>query len=204
MQKEKQTAFSLVETLVAITILLLVIVGPMAISTASSRSTSFGNEQAVAFLLAQEGVELIQKARDDLVLQHPRFNGSNGDPWSDFRRETGAPSASVFRNCYQATGCATHMRRTLYGDLYTVASRLPACSSIDTCRLYFDSSPNERARYTHVVTSEPTPYTRVIRMTKIGTDEVKVVSTVTWRSGFSRDQQSVSVETSLFNVYGLP
>jgi hypothetical protein len=44
----------------------------------------------------------------------------------------------------------------------------------------------------------------VIRMTKIGTDEVKVVSTVTWRSGFSRDQQSVSVETSLFNVYGLP
>lgn len=203
-KKELQSGFSLVETLVAITILLLVIVGPMAISRNSAQSTSFGNEQAIAFLLAQEGAELMQRARDDLILQHPNFNGTNGDPWSDFRRETGPASGSVFRNCYQTTGCATHPLTDGHGTLYTVASRLPSCSSVDTCRLYYDETPNRRSRYTHVVTSEPTPFTRIIRLTKIGADEVQVVSTVTWRSGFSRDQQSVSVETSLFNVYGLP
>jgi Tfp pilus assembly protein PilV len=202
--KHSQFGFSLVETLVAITILLMVIVGPMAISTASSKSTSFGNEQAVAFMLAQEGAELMQRARDDLILQHTDFNGSNIDPWADFRRETGAASASVFRNCYQSTGCGTHILTDSHGTLYTVAQRLLSCASPDACKLYLESNPNRRARYTHVATAESTPYLRVIKMTKINADEVRVVSTVTWRSGFSREQQSVSVETSLFNVYGLP
>lgn len=66
----KQSGFSLVETLVAITILLVVIIGPMTISSSAAKSTSFASEQVTAFFLAQEGAELIEKARNDLLLEH--------------------------------------------------------------------------------------------------------------------------------------
>lgn len=49
------------ETLVAITILLIVVVGPMKIIISASNSTSFSGEQVVAFFLAQEGAEIAQK-----------------------------------------------------------------------------------------------------------------------------------------------
>jgi len=65
----KQAGFSLVETLVSISILLLVIVGPMTITSRTAKSATFASEQVQAFFLAQEGVELAQKARSDLVLR---------------------------------------------------------------------------------------------------------------------------------------
>ena len=65
----KQSGFSLIETLVSISILLIVIVGPMSISNNSAKGSSFSNEQVTAFFLAQEGAELAQKGRDDLVIK---------------------------------------------------------------------------------------------------------------------------------------
>ena len=55
--QDKQKGFSLVETLVAISILLIVIVGPMTISMSTAKSSSFASEQVQAFFLAQEGLE---------------------------------------------------------------------------------------------------------------------------------------------------
>jgi prepilin-type N-terminal cleavage/methylation domain-containing protein len=53
----QQSGFSLVETLVAISLLLIMIVGPMAISAKTAKSTSFASEQVQAFFLAQEGLD---------------------------------------------------------------------------------------------------------------------------------------------------
>jgi type II secretory pathway pseudopilin PulG len=61
--------FSLVETLVATSILLLVVVGPLAISSRTAKSSTFATEQLTAYLLAQEGLELAEKARGDSILQ---------------------------------------------------------------------------------------------------------------------------------------
>jgi hypothetical protein len=47
-----------------------------------------------------------------------------------------------------------------------------------------------------------TIYTRKIRLQVVSANEVSVTSTVSWRSGFSRDEQQVVVQNSLFNVYG--
>lgn len=80
--RNTQSGFSLVETLVAITILLIVISGPLAISTSTARSTSFSSEQVEAFFLAQEGAELAQKIRDDLLLA--AFLTDPQDGWDDF------------------------------------------------------------------------------------------------------------------------
>jgi len=187
--KKSQSGFSLVETLVAITILLIVVVGPMAISTSTARSTSFSSEQVQAFFLAQEGVEIIHAYRDDFLLSG---SGSLEQGWVDFR------DAPNLTNCaLPGNRCGVELVTNTTGDLVSPIS----CIS-GACRLYYDDSAGSRARFTHTDTGVDTKFTRLIGIEEIGVNEVKVESTVTWRSGNLREEQSVSVETHLFNVYG--
>jgi prepilin-type N-terminal cleavage/methylation domain-containing protein len=194
-----QLGFSLIETLVAVTILLIVIVGPLSISTMSARSSSYSSEQVVAFFLAQEGIELVQKARDDLLI--PYFNSSNPDPWVDFTRTSAGGS---YRRCYvsfNADGCGLTINTDTTGTLITPID----CDNTGVaCRLYYnDDAGNIRSRYTHTVAGhEATPFTRRIYLELVGTDEVRVRSVVTWRTGSLRTEQQVSVESRLFNIYG--
>ncbi len=192
-----EKGFSLVETLVAITILLLVIIGPMTISSRTAQSTSFSSEQVIAFFLAQEGAELAQKARDDLLLR--QFLSSN-DPlylnnyWSIFSNQNGA-----YRECYEPAGCGLEITGNNSGSLITPLD----CGTFDLCRLYLDESAgNIRSHYTHTSTAgDPTIFTRKIFFDWDGIDQVKVTSQVTWQSGVTADDQEVAVETYLFNIY---
>ena len=120
--KHSQSGFSLVETLVAITILLIIIVGPMTITSQSARSTSFSSEQVVAFFLAQEGLELMQKERDEYYNLHFRNETANPTPWSDFL------SSSIYTTC--VSGCGPYLEA---GSNELV--RVVSCTD-GPCRLY--------------------------------------------------------------------
>lgn len=191
-----QSGFSLIETLVAISILLLVMIGPMTISSSAARSTSFSSEQVTAFFLAQEGAELAQKIRDDLILTHTLFKGTNPSPWADFTTIN-----ATYQNCYNASrGCGFTINAVQTGTVNIIN-----CGSSQTaCALYLDTTTNNlRSKFTHTVgTNKSTPFTRKIYFTRVNANEVKVISRVTWRSGNLRQEQKVEVETQLFNVYG--
>ncbi len=195
--------FSLIETLVAISILLIVMMGPITISSSAARSTSFSSEQVTAFFLAQEGAELAQKARDDLVIL--QFVDSNPDPavftplsaspWTTFINTTG-----TYQSCYSTNGCGLTVSNSQTGTI-TITN----CGSSQTaCGLYFDgATQNLRSRFTHTVgTNSVTPFTRKITLQNISANEVKVISRVTWRTGTFLREQKVEIETRLFNVYG--
>ena len=189
-----QSGFTLVETLVAITILLLVIIGPLTISSSSVRSTAFASEQVIAFFLAQEGAELIQKTRDEFVLENLKNPASRPNPWADFSNQNGS-----LRLCYAASGCNLSMNTDANGSL----SNPRSCSAQDSCVLNLDTTSTvSRARYNSVTIGGRTVYTRRVQLRLVSASEVSVTSIVTWRSGFSREEQQVSVQTSLFNVYG--
>ena len=198
----KQDGFSLVETLVAISILLVVMIGPMTISMSTARSTSFSSEQVVAFFLAQEGAELAQRARDQFLLDFFDDPVANPTPWGDFLDET---AAGQYGLCYQTAGCGLEL---VDGSAVGALAAPKSCASLG-CKVYFDAAGG-RARYTYAVSgNEQTDYTRTIRFTKVpvgasADDDVRVVSEVTWRSGSFRQLQSVKVETHLFNVYETP
>ena len=188
-----QNGFTLVETLVAVTILLLVMIGPMSISATAARSTSFSSEQVTAFFLAQEGAEITQKARDDRVLAN-FFPADPTDGWLEF---TDTTVGAAYADCYEADGCGLELNTDATGSLKNPVD----CTDVG-CGLNFD--PNgDRARYTynHLV-GTITPYTRTIYMEIINANEVKVTSEVTWRTGSLRSLQKVEVVTYLFNVYG--
>tara|TARA_B100000508_G_scaffold138723_1_gene135356 strand:- start:1906 stop:2496 length:591 start_codon:yes stop_codon:yes gene_type:complete len=195
MYKHTQSGFSLVETLVAITILLIVIVGPMTISVSTSRSTSFSSEQVVAFFLAQEGIEATQKARDDLILNAflPSSDGNySATPWSTFSDSVTGPYA----NCYSSAGCGMEMTNSGGG----VVSSPVVCTG-SSCRMYYDST-RDIARYNLDTLGTVTPYSRNVRFVELSPNEIRVISTVQWRTGSQRNFQEVQLETSLFNVYG--
>lgn len=195
----KQSGFSLVETLVAITLLLLVIVGPMTIVSTAAKSTSFSSEQVTAFFLAQEGAELIQKARDDLQLVN---YGQTG--WAAFKDIDG-----IYSICFDSDndndsdnndrGCGITIRTDGTGTLTTPVN----CTTLTNCNLYLNTSGTIRSRFLHDSTNATlTPYTRRIFLQNINANEVKVVSRVTWKSGGIKAEQQVEVETRLFNTYG--
>jgi len=191
-----QSGFSLVETLVAISILLVVIVGPMSISSSAAKSTSFASEQVIAFFLAQEGAEMAQKARDDLLLRSfidPSDPSYEPTPWADFVDTSGG----AYDECFTATGCGLELNTDADGTLKT-----PILCTGSSCELYFNENA-DRSRYTHVSAgATSTPFTRIIFMTENDNREVEVISRVYWRTGSQRSSQEVEVVTYLFNVYG--
>lgn len=196
---QTERGFTLVETLVAITILLIVIVGPMKISSQAAKSSSFSNEQVTAFFLAQEGLEIAQKARDDMILKYfitPTSDPQHiDDPWDKITN-----ASSPYKKCFD-DGCGLWLDTDSVGSVKVTNEC--TVSQIQRCKLYLNNSSGKRARYTHVATGNSTPYTRVIKFVEID-DSIKVVSTVTWRTGTLRQIQKVTDETYLFNIYGLP
>ncbi len=203
--------FSLVEVLVAVTILLLVMAGPMRVLTQTTNSTAFSTEQAAAFFLAQEGLELVQLGRDNLVLGdfEDVLTGVDNDPnpWSQL------VSNSVFAHCVNSGGSDTNtfcgLTPTNSGSGYTVTACGNDPASAPNCRLYLHSTSTNRSVYSHTVGGAITPYTRTIQIGVINgsgpnPQGIVATSTVTWRTGNLIAGQKVELVTYLTNVYDTP
>lgn len=199
--------FTLVETLVSISLLLLVVVGPLTITIRTARSASFASEQVVAHFLAQEGIELAEKIRDDAILEYQEClftvgSGCAAAPWARFTSTVASgPSMGPYRHCYGSSGCGLEI--TSLGQVATPRN----CATTGACRLWGrPGSSGNRAQFTHddsLSGIEQTPYTRTIRFTEVSSDEIRIVSEVTWRTGSLLATQRVRVETTLFNVYDI-
>lgn len=176
----------------AITLLLLVIVGPMKILATANHSSSFANEQVTAWFLAQEGLELAQRGRDQYLLRYFNNQNSEPQPWNSFVTGTYAP-------CFTAQGCGLEIQDS-------GGTQIISCSSSPTaCQLYLDTS-SDRASYQYSSGGNIiSPYKRVIKMKQTGSSrEIAATSTVMWRSGSLIADQKVETSTSIFNIYDTP
>lgn len=70
MKKNKKNGFTLVETLVAIAVLLLAVVAPLSLATKSLNSSVLSKQQITGSFLAQEAMEYIRNIRDENVIKH--------------------------------------------------------------------------------------------------------------------------------------
>jgi len=191
------TGFSLVETLVAVAILLVVIVGPMSIASQANSSTTFANQQIIAYFLAQEGLELAQKGRDDLLL--PEFAAVPLPPASNAGWNAFVSNSGDFADCFAGDVCGLEINDDAGGSV-----DVRDCSNPSECRLYLSNTAG-RSRYTYDDSSGnvATDYTRTIAMTTgVSGAEVLVTATVRWRTGDQITEQSTTATTYLFNVYG--
>ena len=85
----QKQGFTLIETLIAITVLLIAIVAPMSLASEGILAARLAQDQIVAFYLAQEGVEAVRNLRDQNKLENrPMLDGALGncivsDPGTD-------------------------------------------------------------------------------------------------------------------------
>ncbi|MBL7045638.1 MAG: type II secretion system protein [Parcubacteria group bacterium] len=68
-KKNKKRGFTLIETLVAISILVVSVAGPLTLSSKGLVAAFFARDQVTAFYLAQEGIEFIRNVRDENILE---------------------------------------------------------------------------------------------------------------------------------------
>jgi len=197
-----QSAYSLVEVLVSVSVLLIAIVGPMTIASQGIKSSRFALEQNTAFFLAQEGIEAMFVLRNNYGLEDINDGLEASDPdtsWNwlgDIFNGTGDPCASNQLNSpgdscdFGVDFSATDFITNVY-DCNT---------NPDTdCRLYFNEN-NTRAKFSHNNSDSETPYTRVVTITYGDTYVVEVVSTVTWESSvFGNVPQTVSLRSFIFD-----
>ena len=108
-------AFTLLETLVAVAVLLMALLGPFSIAQQSLRSAYYARDQVTAFYLAQEGIEFVRAIRDQNYL--------SGNEWlSGFDTTcTNTPCVVDFPNfTYTAcpAGVCPPVRMSAAGGLY--------------------------------------------------------------------------------------
>ena len=85
-QKNKRSrAFTLVETLVAISIFTVSLLGLMSILAQGIADTNYAKRKIIASYLAQEGIEYIRNFRDTYVLYYDPASTNNG--WIEFNKQ---------------------------------------------------------------------------------------------------------------------
>lgn len=63
-RKENEAGFTLVESLVAISILMIAVIGPMFVVSQALKTSYFSRDQITSFYLAQEAIEYVRNVRD--------------------------------------------------------------------------------------------------------------------------------------------
>lgn len=157
-----QNGFTLIETMVAVAILAVAIIGPfVAIQNALVASYS-ARDQLIASMLAQEGIEYVRGIRDGNYI----YNVANPTAAVSWLAGIDSGTSCVNQNCTVDFQQKTH----------SVCSG--ACTPLNknaTSNLY---STQSGAGYS------ASPFTRTVRLTSITANrEMQVTSTVTWSTG---------------------
>jgi len=177
---KENRGFSLVETLVAISIFVVSILGLMSILGKGLADTQYAKKKLIASYLAQEGIEYMRNIRDTYVLNDPAGSQSG---WDAFK----AKVASCTGN-----GCYFTIDPPAYGSMNTLTPQ--ACGSPCTPLQYYSTT----GRYGYGAGGTNSGYSRSIRIvSQPSVNEMEISSTVSWSQG-SGNYQIVFSE-NLFN-----
>lgn len=164
----EEGGFTLVETLVAVTILSVAIVAPMSLTANSLATAYYARDQITAFHFAQEAIEAIRHARDNNILAN--VYGSSVDLLQGIPSTNNQPFIVDTRDdstdLCSADGCPPlQTSGELYG--YRPGCAMPTidCGSADGW---------QNSRFTRTVTAE---------YIAGGTDEIRVSVEVKWATG---------------------
>ncbi|MBI4087780.1 prepilin-type N-terminal cleavage/methylation domain-containing protein [Candidatus Kaiserbacteria bacterium] len=166
--------FTLIETLVAISLLTVAIVAPMALAAQSLSSAYYARDQVTAFYLAQEAIESVRAIRDSQVLQ--------------IAKSANASSINLFGPI------------PLNDQPFTIDTRKsdPA-QAISICSGECAPLQTDGTLYGYETGWVDTNFTRTVKAAFVaGTqDEIRISITVSWKTG-SIQTRSFTISTDLY------
>lgn len=164
--EEKITGFSLIETLVAITVLIGAIVGPLTLASQGIKAASLFKNQLIASNLAQEGMELVHAKRDSNIL--------DGKGWMD----------DIIDRIDRCGGSGCYARYTPTDNTKNQINFEP-CNA-GGCPKFFVTPEGWYMQKTTGDDDPETIFNRTIHVTSVVPGkEVKVETTIAWQERFS-------------------
>lgn len=183
MSMKSYNGFTLIEALIAITILTFAVAGPLSTASRALVAAEIARDQVTASYLAQEGIEYVRAMRDDAYLDaYQRSLGENtsSTAWANF---TSGTSAWSIASC-EATTCTFDPTRSIMGtgpglsleQCSLSGGAYPACGP-----LYLTGSGiyTEQSGLAGVALTNPS-FTRTILATKSSPTDENVTVTVSW------------------------
>ena len=163
-------AFTLIETLVAITILSAAVAGPMVLSIKNIGTASVSQDQLVAFYLGQEVIEYVRNVRDTNILKE-------SVDWLDGL------------DVCKTNGC--------YIDVLNETDPITDCGTSGCVnRLKFDK---DTGKYNYT-SDEETIFTRTVKIENpVGTnsDEAKISVSIKWTGKYG--EKIMNLQDNIFN-----
>ncbi len=167
----KGGGFTLIETLVAISIFTVSILGLLAVLSQGISDTGYAKKKIIAEYLAQEGIEYIRNMRDTYVL----YTIPGG--WTAFKADIapcGLPDKCGFDNTL------------LSPDVFVCANQEEQCKLFEDNGNYNTNSLGDDSGFVRTIYTDP-----------IGQDGIKIFSTVSWTQGSG--ERSITFSENLFN-----
>jgi prepilin-type N-terminal cleavage/methylation domain-containing protein len=190
MQKFKSNrGFTLVEAMVAISILSMAVTGPLVIAQKGIGSAIYARDQITAFYLAQEAVEYVRNVRDS--------NRIAGTPWlSQFASCKEDGSSPSTKKCRIDAGYVDFLNPN--GDVNTNAISL--CSS-GVCQPLLLNTGTNLYGYGSGGDWKPTIFTRTISIDDRVSPEKETIVTVTisWTTKLFTPVKSFTIQEHIFN-----
>jgi len=154
--KTKIKGFTLVETLVAVAILVLAVSGAFSAAQMGITTSTYSKNQVIAFYLAQEAVEYIRNIRDN--------NGLQGQNW------LAGISSNSSDPCYFGNTCRVDL---IYNTLSVCSGGLGSCP-------FLKQDSNGFFNY---LSGVDTIFKREIQIKYINPNEISILVSLTWKKG---------------------
>lgn len=171
----KEKGFTLIETLVAVSILTLSIAGPLFTANSVIVAAENARNQLTASHLAQEGIEYVRWMRDNEYLAAYQVSPTTASTasWTEFL--TGATPSSIAQ-C-RTSKCMLDPAQPMSAGIGSQYSLQP-CGDVShpACTPLYLSNDI----YTEQSAGVVTPFTRTIQVVDVTATDVRVVSTVSW------------------------
>lgn len=191
--KNFKSGFTLIETLVAVSVLAFAFIGPLTLGYYSIKSDAAAKNQLTAFFLAQDAMEYIRNRRDTNFLQRPLI------PWLSGMSQCIDNRPPPFNTTYCRVDTTQPQDPPSIAPPGYTNGAIATCSGAGCGLLYRPSD----GLYNHL-SGNNTIFIRTVQISDVALnpDEKKVKITISWteRTG----TKSFTLEEHLFNWGGMP
>ncbi|MDR3519621.1 MAG: prepilin-type N-terminal cleavage/methylation domain-containing protein [Candidatus Pacebacteria bacterium] len=204
--KASQGGFTLVETLVAIAIFSMSILGLLSVMATGITNTTYAKNKMIAGYLAQEGIEYIRNLRDDYVFYDSQSPSTLG--WVNFENKTIGGSmgnticASSNECTFDSTGVIVNSPSNWPMNnlsIHTCSVSNCASGAINGILYYHSATGSYYSSSSPIAGDSPSGFIRQIQMTPISPNEIEVSAIVYWKQGTKNF--STTLSENLFDWY---
>lgn len=202
-KNNRKSGFTLMETMVAIFIIMLAITGPMVFTQNALRAAFLSRDQITAFFLAQDAIEYIKNIRDGHVVDIIKSPSDNPSGW------LGDGNNNLIKLCLDGLNndgeCTVDTTKNESAGIKTCknANSTPGCVG-DPLSNYKPLNFKDGSYFTNEIanggTIVPSLFAREIKLKTIQANkEVEVTVTIRWKSHEGVGIREVVVKENIYN-----